>query len=52
MEVNILGYKFSEKELAEETRSVLVVEKELPRKIADVTTYWQNYEEASLNMFF
>ena len=49
MEVNILGYKFSEKELAEETRSVLVVEKELPRKIADVTTYWQNYEEASLN---
>tara|TARA_R100000541_G_scaffold16842_1_gene26517 strand:+ start:871 stop:1146 length:276 start_codon:yes stop_codon:yes gene_type:complete len=49
MEVKIRGYKYEEKEAATLKRGLLVTEKELPRKEKDVTLYWQNYEEASLN---
>lgn len=49
MEVKILGYKYKEKVDATFSREVLVEEKALPRKKDDVTLYWQNYEEASLD---
>lgn len=49
MEVKINGYKYEEKEAATLKRGLLVTEKALPRKEADVTLYWQNYEEASLD---
>lgn len=49
MQRKIQGYKFSEKELANESRSELVSTKELPKKKDDVTIYWQNYEEAALD---
>ena len=49
MEVKINGYKYEGKEAATLKRGLLVTEKALPRKEADVTLYWQNYEEASLN---
>ena len=49
MEVKINGYKYEEKEIAAEKRGQLVIDKALPRKEKDVTLYWQNYEEASLN---
>lgn len=49
MEVKINGYKYEEKEAATFKRELLVEEKALPKKKKDVTLYWQNYEEASLN---
>ena len=49
MQRRIQGYKFSEKELANESRSELVSAKALPKKKGDVTLYWQNYEEAALD---
>tara|TARA_R110002050_G_scaffold105862_1_gene215640 strand:- start:487 stop:780 length:294 start_codon:yes stop_codon:yes gene_type:complete len=49
MEVKINGYKYEEKEAAILKRGLLVTEKALPKKVKDVTLYWQNYEEASLN---
>tara|TARA_R100000541_G_scaffold48086_1_gene55134 strand:+ start:172 stop:462 length:291 start_codon:yes stop_codon:yes gene_type:complete len=49
MQRKIQGYKFSEKELANESRSALVSAKALPKKKGDVTLYWQNYEEAALD---
>jgi hypothetical protein len=49
MEVKINGYKFTEKEMANATRAELAVELGLPRKLGDVTIYWQNYQEATLN---
>ena len=49
MIVKITGYKFEEKELATGTRGELAIEKSLPRKKEDVTLYWQNYREASLD---
>ncbi len=49
MQRKIQGYKFSEKELANESRSELVSAKELPKKKGDVTLYWQDYEEAALD---
>ena len=49
MEVKINGYKFPEKEIANATRAELAIELGLPRKLGDVTIYWQNYQEASLN---
>ena len=49
MTETILGYQFFEKELATGARSELVSAKALPRSKGDVTIYWQNYEEASLD---
>tara|TARA_R110002072_G_scaffold78407_5_gene181793 strand:- start:3269 stop:3550 length:282 start_codon:yes stop_codon:yes gene_type:complete len=49
MQRKIQGYKFSEKELANEKRSGLVSAKALPKKKGDVTIYWQDYEEAALD---
>ncbi len=49
MQEKIQGYKFSEKELANESRSALVSAKALPKNKGDVTLYWQNYEEANLD---
>lgn len=49
MQRKIQGYKFSEKELANEKRSGLVSAKSLPKKKGDVTIYWQDYEEAALD---
>ena len=49
MTETIRGYQFFEKELATESRSSLVISKALPKKKGDVTIYWQNYEEASLD---
>ncbi len=44
-----MGYTFFEKEIATGARSELVSVKELPKKKGDVTLYWQNYEEATLD---
>jgi hypothetical protein len=49
MTETIIGYKFFEKEMATESRSSLVIAKGLPRGEGDVTIYWQNYEQASLD---
>ena len=49
MEVKINGYKYEEKEAATLKRGLLVEEKALPKKVKDVTLYWQNFEKASLN---
>jgi len=49
MEVKINGYKYEGKEAAALKRGLLVTEKALPRGENDVTLYWQNYKEASLN---
>lgn len=49
MKVEITGYKFIEKEFADSSRGELSNEIGLPRKKGDVTIYWQNYEEASLD---
>jgi len=49
MEIKINGDKYEEKEAGTLKRGLLVTEKALPRKEADVTLYWQNFKEASLN---
>ena len=49
MKETIIGYQFLEKEIATESRSELVSAKALPKKKGDVTIYWQNYEQASLD---
>lgn len=49
MQKTILGYQFFEKEIATGARSELVSAKALPKKKGDVTIYWQNYEQATLD---
>ena len=49
MTETIRGYQFFEEEQANESRSSLVIAKALPKKKGDVTIYWQNYAQASLD---
>jgi len=49
MQETIIGYQFFEEEQATESRSSLVSAKALPKKKGDVTIYWQNYAQASLD---
>jgi len=49
MTETIIGYQFFEEKIATAARSELVSAKGLPRGKEDVTIYWQNYEEASLD---
>ena len=49
MKITLICYTFLEKEIATGARSDLVSVKELPKKRGDVTIYWQNYEEATLD---